>query len=199
MTSTPSGTNLRGLLRDGAHREAIASFLNGLAPAARVAETLTLHGKEVRSFYEVLAGGTTPTLEDIVPAALGEDKTVIFHGRNSLFAFTSFQKRFARMGTEIVGYNHQTMAFVTGPGLFVVKEPHAGADIESELYFDYTAVPRTLPTGFPAFKANDSGLSSLVYAHMKDYMRVAAAGVMVGTAYKKGKAENAFFILAREV
>lgn len=199
MSSTASADTLRALLRGGADRLQIAAFLDALAPTARVAEVLTLHGKEVARLYAACAGGGTPTSEDIVPASLGDDKTVIFEGRNSLPVFSSFQKRFARMGTELVGYNHQTMSFVTGPGIFVVKEPHAGADVEGELYFDYTAAPGAIPSGFPAFKPNDSGLSNLVYAHMKDYMRVVAKGVMVGAAYKKGKAENAFFLLAREV
>ena len=132
-----------------------------------------------------------------MPSSLGEDRTVIFEGRNSLPAFTSFQKRFARMGDMIVGYNHQTMSFITGPGIFVVREAHEGSDVPEELYFDYTAIPERIPSGFPAFKRNDSGLSNLVYANMKDYMRAVCTGVMVGAAYKKGKPEDAFFVLAR--
>ncbi len=199
MTSTAAQANLRALLSATASGDSVTSFLNALAPDARVREVLSLHGSEVARLYDVCGGGATPTLEDIVPASLGDDKTVIFHGRNSLPAFSSFQKRFARLGGEIVGYNHQAMAFITGPGVFLVKEPHAESDVPGELYFDYTAIPAAMPSGFPAFKRNDSGLSTLVYAHMKDYMRVVANGVMVGTAFKKGKAENAFFILAREV
>lgn len=192
-----SDTNLRTLLRERAGRERIVAFMEGLTPEQRVAEALSLHGREVAELYAACAGGSTPTLEEIVPASLGDDRTVIFEGRNSLPAFSSFQKRFARMGSELVGYNHQTMAFFTGPGIFVVKEPHAGSDVPSELYFDYTAIPGNIPTGYPPFKRNDSGFSTLVYAHMKDYMRSVGPGVMVGAAYKKGKAQSAFFVLAR--
>lgn len=192
-----AATTLKSLLAEGASRDRIASHMEALSPSARIDEAMSLRGGEVAKLYAACAGGGTPTLEDIVPSSLGEDRTVIFQGRNSLLAFTGFQKRFARMGAQVVGYNHQTMAFFTGPGIFVVKEPHGDADVPGELYFDYTAVPERLPTGYPAFKRNDSGFSTLVYAHMKDYMRTVCTGVMVGAAYKKGKAENAFFVLAR--
>jgi hypothetical protein len=195
--SEPASTSLRSLLAERASRERISAFMEGLSPDARLEQAMSLRGKEVAALYVACPGGGTPSLEDIVPSSLGEDRTVIFQGRNSLPAFTSFQKRFARLGGELVGYNHQTMSFFTGPGIFVVKEAHADADVPGELYFDYTATPSKIPTGYPAFKRNDSGLSSLVYAHMKDYMRTVCSGVMVGAAYKKGKAENAFFVLAR--
>jgi hypothetical protein len=199
MSENGSETTLRALLGQGASRERIASYMEALSPAERVAQTQSLHGKEVAKLYTACADGGTPTFEDIVPTSLGEDTTVIFEGRNSLPMFTGFQKRFARMGKDIVGYNHQTMSFITGPGIFLVREAHAGSDVPGELYFDYTGVPNRIPTGFPAFKRNDSGFSNLVYANMKDYMRTVCTGVMVGAAYKSGKAENAFFVLARAV
>jgi hypothetical protein len=191
-----SHTSLRALLAEGANRDRIASFLDGLSPAERNEEVLALRGREVKRLYEACAGGPTLTLEDFVPASAGDDKPVIFEGRNSLPTFSRFQKRFARMGDQIVGYNHQTMAFVTGPGFFVVKPASAEGDVPGELYFDYTDKPRVIPSGWPTFKPNESGLSALVYAHMKDYMRSVAKGIVVGTAYKKGKSQNAFFVLA---
>ncbi|MBM4376145.1 MAG: hypothetical protein FJ095_13770 [Deltaproteobacteria bacterium] len=195
--SEAASTSLRSLLGERASQERISTFMESLSLEARREQATSLRGKEVAALYTACAGSGTPTLEDIVPSALGDDRTVIFQGRNSLPAFTSFQKRFARLGGELVGYNHQTMSFVTGPGIFVVKEAHSDADVPGELYFDYTATPSNIPTGYPAFKRNDSGISSLVYAHMKDYMRAVCTGVMVGAAYKRGKAENAFFVLAR--
>ncbi|MBM4358196.1 MAG: hypothetical protein FJ096_08795 [Deltaproteobacteria bacterium] len=197
MSENGPVTSLRALLGEGANRERIASYMEALSPSERVAQTQSLHGKEVAKLYAACAGGGTPTFEDIVPVALGDDRTVIFEGRNSLPMFTGFQKRFARMGKDIVGYNHQTMSFITGPGVFLVREAHASSDVPEELYFDYTGIPERIPSGFPAFKRNDSGLSNLVYANMKDYMRTVCTGVMVGAAYKQGKAENAFFVLAR--
>ncbi len=194
-----AATSLRALLADGAGRERIAAFLDGLGPQERVEQAMALHGRAVAKLYAACAGGPALSLEDFAPAALGDDKTVIFEGRNSLPLFTRFQKRFARMGGAVVGYNHQTMAFVTGPGFFVVEPPSADSDVPGELYFDYTAEPPAIPSGWPAFKPNDRGLSTPVYAHMKDYMRSVARGVVVGAAYKKGKAQDAFFVLARPI
>ncbi len=198
-TASAAATSLRGLLRDGAGRDMIRSFLNGLSARERVEEALSIRTSEVGMLYQAMERGPQLALLDFVPKDTADEKTIIFHGRNSLPAFSSFQKRFARMPSgEIVGYNHQTMAFVTGPGVFVVKATHEGSDIPGELYFDYTAEPTALPAGWPAFKSNTSGLSTLVYGNMKDYMRAVADNVVVGTAYKKGKAQGQYFVLCHE-
>lgn len=203
MTSTAatssSSTTLRNLLRDHAGRAAIRAHLDGLSPRERVREALTLSGGEVGKLYDACAGGPGLTAEDFAPADAGTDQTFIFEGRNSLPAFNSFQKRFARVPSgQVVGYNHQTMAFVTGPGFFVVREADEGAaDVSGELYFDYTTIPDAFPAGWPRFKRNEAGLSYLVYAGMKDYMRSVATNVVVGRAYKGGKAQSAYFLLAR--
>jgi predicted dehydrogenase len=124
---------------------------------------------------------------------------VIHQGRNSLPAFNNFQKRFARMGSgDIAGYNHQAMAWLTGPGFFVLREAHPESDVPEELYFDYTAKPADWPKEWPRFKPNDSGVANLVYKNMKDYMRAVADGVTVGKAYKNGKSEDQYFILCRQ-
>ncbi len=192
-------TTLRDLLKDRASRESIHAFLDGLPPIDRVEMALSLSGKDVGRLYRAVAGGRTTTIEDFVPTDTPDEQTVIFHGRNSLPAFTSFQKRFARLPSgQVVGYNHQTMGFVTGPGFFVVQASSAHADVPDEAYFDYTGVPQKAPAGWPTYKPNDAGLSVLVYANMKDYMREVATNVFVGEAYKGGKSQKQFFILARE-
>ena len=195
-TTAAAATSLRGLLRDGAGSAMIRTFLNGLSGSARVDEVLSLRTREVGKLYRVCDSRIPLSRYDIVPKEAADEDTIIFEGRNSLPVFSSFQKRFARMpGGEIVGYNHQRMAFVTGPGHFVVKAAHEGSDIPNELYFDYTARPAAIPASWPAYKSNEAGLSKLVYAHMKDYMRPVADNVIVGTAYKKGRAQGQFFVL----
>jgi len=194
-TATTTTHSLRSLLREGAPGDELRSFLDGLSGRARVDEALSLGGGEVAKLYRICADGPPVVPEDFVPASLDDDTTVIFEGRNSLPTFSRFQKRFARLDDEIVGYNHQTMAFVTGPGYFMVAPASADGDVPGELYFDYTKTPRRIPTSWPKLQSNTSGLSRLVYAHMKDYMRSVAKDVVVGAAYKKGKAQNAFFLL----
>lgn len=189
--------SLSALVASSAGHEAIAAHLDGLTPYQRNQDVLALSGKEVGKLYEAVKGAPRLTQEEIVPK--GERGTVIFEGRNSLPAFSSFQKRFARVGDAIVGYNHQTMSPLTGPGFFVVRDATPGEVVSDELWFDYTVPPPRVPPGFPAFKPNDSGFSRLVYGNMKDFCRRVASGVLVGKAFKKGKPEGSFFALTRAV
>lgn len=156
-----------------------------------------MKGKNVGRLYDAVAGGEPLTLADFVPG--GERGTVIFEGRNSLPAFSSFQKRFARVGNVVIGYNHQQMSFATGPGYFVVREATLGETQSEELFFDYTLDPPGVPLGWPRFVRNDKGLSRAVYMNMKDFCRRVATGVLVGKAYKLGVEQGAFFTLTRAV
>lgn len=123
-----------------------------------------------------------------------EGEVVIHEGQNSLPAFNTFQKRVVKRGDTIQGYNHQSMSWLVGPGHFVVKEadePHTGA------HFSYLEIATTVPPEFPPLKPNDKGLSTLVYAHMIDYLRRVSKHALIGAAYKKGKASGDYFMLVR--
>jgi hypothetical protein len=195
MTTSSKGESLGTLVRRGASRESIAGFLDAMSPSARSSAVLEVRGSLVGKLYEAVGGAEPLALEDLV--APGERGTVIFEGRNSLPAFSRFQKRFARVGDVVVGYNHQLMSFVTGPGYFVTRPPTPGETHPDELFFDYTADPPGIPTGWPPFKANDEGLGRAVWMDMKDFCRRVANGVLVGKAYKKGAAQGAYFTLSR--
>ena len=193
-TST-SAQSLRSILDGGGKYAEISAFLDGLSPSARLAEVVSITGSRVGKLYDAVSDGPKMTMEDFFPASVPDGETIIYEGRNSLPTFSRFQKRFSRKGDVIVGYNHQLMSFVTGPGFFVTKmgdetHPH-------EIFFDYTAEPPHFPADFPAYKKNASGLSRLVYFNMKDYCRKVAKGVVVGAAFKDGKAMGAFFSLTR--
>jgi hypothetical protein len=191
-----SRSTLAKLLDRSADRATIAEALNHLSGPERLETALALRGKQVAALYAACAGGAEVQPTDFVPAETADDVTVIFEGRNSLPVASRFQKRFARLDDEIVGYNHQALAPLTGPGFFVIQAAHAGSDVPEELYFDYTAAPRSVPSGWPAFKPNTAGLSNLVYKGMKDYMRAVAQNVVVGKAYKFGRSQDAYFLLA---
>lgn len=198
-TAASAATSLRDLLRQEASRQTIADFMNGLSGAARVEEALSLGGSEVARLYRAVAGGRELLTTDFVPSDTPPNGTIIFEGRNSLPLFSRFQKRFAKLPSgQVVGYNHQSMSVVTGPGFFVVQPATIASDVPGELYFDYTAAPESVPEGWPPYKPNDAGLSTLVYKHMKDYMREVANNVYVGEAYKLGKSQKQFFLLARD-
>jgi hypothetical protein len=119
---------------------------------------------------------------------------VIFAGKNSLPMFTWFEKRFARQGGRIVGYNHQTMSWFTGPGYFTLAP---SAERPKEVLFDYTTVPQTAPADWPPPRPNSAGFSKLVYNNLHDFCRRVARDVVIGEATRLGKPMNSYFLLAR--
>lgn len=193
-----AASTLKSLLREGATSRDLASYLDALEPAARLAEVLAITGRGIAALYDAVADAPAITMDEFLPET--EAGVRIYEGRNSLPTFTRFQKRFVRVeGGVVVGYNHQTWSFVTGPGYFVVDPPNTRRDdFPNELLFDYTQEPPVLPgqeVGWPAYKPNDRGLSRSVYMDMKDYCRRVARGVVVGKAWKNGVDQNAWFTL----
>jgi len=189
-----SSTSLAGLLDARAPQTEIERYLDGLSPAARLDEVLGITGSGVGRLYDAVLGAPTVTVEEFIPA--NTQGTLIYEGRNSLAVFSRFQKRFHRMpGGVVVGYNHQSMSFLTGPGYFVVKAASGSGEHGKELLFDYTEAPPSEPEGWPRYTPNERGMSRLVYAHMHDYVRRVCRGVVVGKAYKKGVDQKQYFSL----
>lgn len=199
-TPTYAGSSaiLTDLLRRGSAKE-IERHLDSLSPGERVDQVLAVRGGNIKRLYDALKGAPAMTLDELVPR--GERGTVIFEGRNSLPAFSRFQKRFCRVGSPgssedvIVGYNHQAMAFATGPGYFVVRPPEESGEYAGEILLDYTEAPPAEPDAWPAFRPNDAGLSRAVFMHLQDFCRRGGRGVLVGKATKKGVDQNAYFSL----
>jgi len=176
---------------------AIAEYLDGLSPTGRREAITALSGPRLQSLlYRAVAGAAPVTLADFVPPDAPALREFIYHGKNSLPAFTLFQKRFcrpARSADELWGYNHQSLAWLTGPGYFVVHEDGArGAAI------DYRAVPPEHPPSWPDVKPNDRGFSRFVYRDMVDYMRRVSRDVFIGSAHRDGKELGNYFVLARD-
>ncbi len=195
VASGSSSENLRALVDKGAGYATLSAYLDALTPEARLAEMLGITHGRVGKLYDCVKDAPPLVIDDFFPKDTPDDETLIFEGRNSLPMFTRFQKRFCRRAGVIVGYNHQAMGAFTGPGYFVLTE--ADDTHPGEIVMDYTKAPPFEPPGWPAYKPNESGLSRLVYAHMKDYCRRVARGVIIGSAFKKGAEEGAFFSLTR--
>jgi hypothetical protein len=194
-TTQGSATSLARLLEAGASPKDIEQYLDGLPVQDRVAEVLGITGRGVGRLYNAVAGGAPPSLDEFVPP--NTKSTIIYEGRNSLPLFSRFQKRFTRLEDgQVIGYNHQLMSFVTGPGYFWVRPPSGDGEHPKELLFDYTEAPPHEPPGWPAYKPNDRGLSRNVFGHMKDYVRRVARGVVVGKAYRGGVDQKAYFSLS---
>ena len=169
-TAADSARNLSALLRSGASSREMADHLDGLSAEARLGEVLAITGGGVGKLYAAVADAPTVTPEEFLPPST--KGTLVYEGRNSLAAFSRFQKRFLRLESGvIVGYNHQSMSFVTGPGYFLVHAPSGSGDHGKELDFDYTSKPPSEPPGWPSYKPNENGLSRFVYGHMHDYVR----------------------------
>jgi hypothetical protein len=194
----PPGERLNELiLAEPPDPATIAAFLDGLSQAGRRDAIAALSGPRLQArLYEAVSGMPRVTLADFVPLDAPPLREVIFHGKNSLPAFTLFQKRFCRSprrGDELWGYNHQSLAWLTGPGYFVVHEDGThGAAI------DYREVPPERPPTWPEVKPNDRGLSRFVYRGMVDYMRRVSHHVFIGAAHRGGKKLGNYFVLCRD-
>ena len=194
---TSVAARFRDLVRaEPPDRRAIAAFLDGLSHGERVAAIRALGGVRLQSrLWAAVADAPRVMLEELVPPDAPPLREVIFEGKNSLPAFTLFQKRFCRSSTgrgELWGYNHQNLAWLTGPGYFVVHDEPRGAAI------DYREVPPETVAGWPAVKPNHVGLSRFVYKDMVDYLRRVSTHVMIGRATKYGKDLENYFALCRE-
>ncbi len=175
----------------------LTEVLDGLGHEGRVHATRGWGKKRQAELFEAAKGHMPLTLDFLVPASMGPLVEVIHDGKNTLPAFTHFQKRFVRLEGEtfLGGYNHQTLSPLTGPGYFVAMLGEA--EHEGELAIDYTKIPKSKPASWPDVKTNEGGLGSLVYGGMVDYLRGLSAHVSIGRAYK-GKAMDAWFALVRK-
>ena len=194
------GERLRALTeRAVTSREEVAAFLDGLSAGDRINAVRACGGSTIqRRLYELGAGAPPVTVDQLVPPDHAPLREVIYHGKNSLPAFTHFQKRFCRpmpgpASDQLWGYNHTSIAWLVGPGYFVVhKEGDAPAAI------DYRQVPPSHPASWPAIKANNVGASYFVFRDMVDYLRRVSQHVMIGRATRHGAELPSYFLLCRE-
>jgi hypothetical protein len=192
---------LARLDRDPVKPADIAALLDGFTPEERVAAIRAAGRPQQRRLYRAVAGHGSVRLVDLVPPARRPFETVRHFGRNTLPAFTRFEKRFCRPAgqdaaapSELWGYNFQTVSPLTGPGYYVAYEdPEHG-----EVLIDYTKLPPQAPPGWPAVRSNERGLSRLIYAFMVDRLRRVSEHVTIGSAIKNGREIGSWFLLCRE-
>lgn len=179
------------LIARGADPKTIEAHLDALDPATRVVEVRATSGTLQEKVWRLVKGHAPARME----VFCGEtDQTVIYSGKNSLPAFTIFEKRFWRRrdGRGIEGYNHQKMAAFTGPGYFTARDGDDG-----EIVFDYTQIPDLRPDGWPPIAPNTGLIGSVVYGNMIDYNRRISKTTYIGRAVKHGKPMNSYFLLTR--
>jgi hypothetical protein len=179
----------------------LASLLDGLSHEERVAWVRSLGRRDQRRLYEAAEGFLPLGLEDLVPPRCPDAATVRHFGKNTLPAFTWFEKRFARPAgqdprapAELHGFNFQALRWLTGPGYYVARtDPE-----RPEVLIDYREIPPVAPPGWPPLRDNEGGLGRLVYGNMVDRLRRVSEHVTIGSAAKNGRDLGSWFLLTRE-
>ncbi|RIL04617.1 MAG: hypothetical protein DCC71_13475 [Proteobacteria bacterium] len=179
----------------------IARALDDMTHAERVSAIRAAGRAEQKRLYDAVAAQRELRMTDMVPAAVAAMRPVRHYGKNTLPAFTHFEKRFCRpedadaaAPAQLWGYNEGSMRWLTGPGYFVLRgDPERG-----ELLVDYNLVPPAHPPEWPALRRNEQGLSRFVYGFMIDRLRGVSQHVTVGSAARKGKDLGSWFLLCRE-
>ena len=189
------------LADDAVDPVAIAALLDGLSHSDRVDAVRALGRNEQRRLYAAVDGFRPLALEDVVPPSVPDFEPVRHLGRNTLPAFTHFEKRFcrprgadARKPEALYGYNFQSLSPLTGPGYFLAVT----APGRPEVWVDYRRVPPDHPEGWPEIRSNERGLSRFVYGYMVDTLRGVSEHVTIGSAARNGKDMGSWFVLCRE-
>ena len=179
----------------------VARFLDGLSHDERVEATRSLGRSQQRRLYDAVDAFRPLRLADLVPPGTGALVPVRHFGKNTLPAFSHFEKRFCRPRTcdaeqpdSLYGFNFQSMSVVTGPGYFTAVPSERAA----EVLVDYREIPPEHPDGWPEIRRNDRGLSRFVYGFMVDTLRGVSEHVTIGSAARNGKDLGSWFALCRE-
>jgi hypothetical protein len=202
MPSDPIESELAARLRETPLRsKELAALLDGLTHEARVRWVRSIGRADQRRLWEAARGFLPLALADLVPPARADGETVRHFGKNTLPAFTHFEKRFCRPAgqdprspSRLYGFNFQRMSWLTGPGYYVAYADPA----LPEVLVDYREVPPAAPAGWPPVRRNEVGAGRFVYGFMVDRLRRVSEHVTIGSAARNGKDLGSWFLLTRE-
>ena len=190
------------LRRSPLDREGFSKLFEEGSPPERVRIVESIDGRTQAALWESAAGRRV-SIAEMVPPDLGPLVPVIFHGKNSLPAFSRFQKRFCRPteetgADELWGYNYQPtrwLASLTGPGYFVAYDsdaPFGGVAV------DYRRIPNARPDDWPEIHDNSYRLSRFIFNGMVDYLRRVSEHLLIGRATRGEREMDNYFLLCRE-
>ncbi len=176
----------------------ITAHLQKLAQPDRIAQTVALDKAAQIKLWDLAAGGKALALDYLVPASAKLLEPYPFEGKNSLPAFTRFQKVFYRTSDgKLGGYNNSPAAWLIGWGYYVAEPSWKNP---KEIAVNYLKTPTEKPAGWPEIKSNLSGLTRFVYGGTVDYLRWVSEDVVIGRAYKQGEvAMPNWFVLCRKI
>ncbi len=196
-------TDIQELLRaPRVDRGAVGKLFEEAGPGERIEILECIDGRAQARLWQAAAGSPV-TIEEMVPRELGPLVPVVFHGKNSLPAFTRFQKCFCRPSQDgptdqLWGYNYQPtrwLASLTGPGYFVAYD--SSSPIGS-VAVDYRRIPSERPSSWPELHDNRYRLSRFIFNGMIDYMRRISEHLLIGRATRGEKELDNYFLLSRE-
>ena len=196
---------LADLIRQNATAGDLAAHLDGLDPATRRAEALSLDRATQRSLFE--RASTEIDLAHFVPAEREALVPVHHAGRNTLPLpppHKSFEKRLCRPqdgSARLFGFNESPSRGLIGPGYFVAHPTAGNPEWEKRgaVVVDYFQVPDgPVPAGWPKVVPNSKGLQFFVYRNTRDFMRRVSNHVSIGAAYRHEKALDHYFVLVRD-
>lgn len=170
----------------------VQQHLASLSGDERVRQSTQLDRRHHQKLWDLSSATTPIQLEEVVAPDRKPLDPVPFEGQNNQPLYRPFKKVFYRTSNGgIGGYNDSPASWFAGPGYYVLKRDDSGT------YVDYTEVPADKPAAWPPIRPNDTGISQFVYGHMKDYLRRVYGRVLIGRAFRKGKATPNYFVLAR--
>lgn len=163
---------------------ALAAPLDHSAPDVRLAWLSGLVNRQLEALYDLSEAGPPLVPEDLLSA--GVTRAV---GNNGMPIFHHFEKRFAKVGDEIVGYNHtgRLLTWLVGAGHFIVRPSE---DRAGEVWIDYTVLPRETHPEFPPLSAHHRLFSALVYGDMIDRVRRISTHLLIGRSFKPSGAKG---------
>jgi hypothetical protein len=202
LADSDPARELIALLREAAVKPLeVARSLDDMTHAERVRAIRAAGRAEQRRLYEAVRGFRPLQLTDIVAPEVPALAPVRHYGKNTLPAFTHFEKRCCRppdadprQPDRLYGYNEGPTRWATGPGYFVLRPDAA----HGELLVDYNLVPSERPREWPPIRRNEVGLARFVYGYMIDTLRGVSRHVTVGSAARKGRDLGSWFLLCRE-
>ena len=186
----------------------IAALFDRLDTSLSIRTVRGLSGRKVqRALWRAAESNPRVTTDDLVPRDYTPMKPVVFHGKNSLPAFTEFQKICFRPrtgaaasadgGNVLWGYNETSIKGLIGPGYYVAHD--TAADRLGGAAFDYRSIPPEGLPGWPEVRPNHVGLSRFIYNGTVDFMRRVAARVFIGEATRGGKELDSYFVVFRDL
>ncbi len=166
----------------------LAAALDGASHDERLQWMYSLGRADMKALFALARGQTL----DVNPFSSSD--VVVCKGKNSMLLFNRFEKRFARVDEQIVGYNvsGRIGTFVGGPGHFIGYD---SPEVGGEVWIDYCKLPQSTHEQFPALRSNTRGLARFVYGNLLDIVRRVSKHILIGDSFKKGKPVGVLFTL----